>query len=393
MAISQTTFTTPNAEKYLNQLCKHWNHRFPVTYTPYEGWIPFSAEKICKLDAEEGVLRIRLSLADSGQMEQFQNMVVEHLRRFAFREEPGQLIWSDGDEEDAASFATVPDFVEQEVEATGILKDHAVRVSGRTVVMTYSEGPGRPLLLFHGLGGSARSFVPVMPALEAAGFRPVAVNMPGYRGSDRLYDDFPTLEQFAEHLRGLLDEIAIMRADILGHSLGGVLASTLAHFHPDRVDRMVLSSPPRGFGLGGPENWPEAHTKRIADLIAEGPELYAQKRAASLCAEGADEPAVEAVRGEMARLTPEGLRAASSLYARADLHRLLAESTSPIHFLSGDRDRIVPANVVAEHGAVLGKAVTAMTGVGHAGYAEDSEQFAEAVIGGFTSLPILSSIV
>lgn len=391
MAIAQTSFVTPHAEKYLQQLCKHWNHRFPVTYTPYEGWIPFSADKICKLDAEDGALRIRLSLADGAQLVQFKNMVAEHLRRFAFREDPGELAWSDGSDEDAASFATVPDFVEQSVEATGLLKDHTVRVSGKKVVLTYSEGPGRPLLLFHGLGGSAHSFTAVMPAFEADGFRPVSVNMPGYGGSDALADQFPTVEQFATHLHDLLDEMAVMRADILGHSLGGVLATALASTYPDRIERMVLSSPPLGFGLGAPDKWPEAQTKRVSDLITEGPELYASKRAAGLCAEGANREAVEAVRREMARLTPEGLRAASSLYARADLRKMLADSNVPFQFLSGDRDRIVPATVVAEHAAALGKVVTEMKDVGHAGYVEDSDQFARVALAAFAAMPSSSA--
>lgn len=386
MPISQAHFATANAERYLQQLCKHWNHRFPVTYTPFEGWVPFSDKKICKLDAEEGVLRIRLSLADAAQLEQFKAMVENHLGRFAFREEPAALDWTDGDDGDAASFATVPDFIDEAGEPTGFLKDHVVRANGKKVVVTYSEGPGDPLLLFHGLGGSSHSFAAIMPDLEAAGFRPVAVNMPGYGGSDALDDEFPTIEQFSEHLANLLDEMAIMRADVLCHSLGGVMAAILASAHPERVKRMVLSSPPRGFGLGDPTTWPEAQTKRVLDLTSEGPELYAKKRAPGLCAENASDEAIEAVRREMARLTPEGLRAASSLFARSDLRALLDGSAVPFSFLSADLDRIVPAVIVAEHGSVLGKPVTPLVGVGHAAYVEDSKQFTQAVLAALSEM-------
>lgn len=388
MAISQASFPTPHARKYMKQLVGHWGHRFPVTHTPYEGWVPFSREKVCKLDAEDDVLRIRLSVADESRLPGFESMVEEHLRRFAFREDLPALQWLRGTGED------IPPFVEEEEhddfgsEPTGELRDWTIRVGGRAVVLTYAEGPGDALLLFHGLGGSARSFAPVMAAFEEAGYRPIAVNMPGYGGSDPLRQDYPTPQELAAHIRGIMDEIALQQADVLGHSLGGVLAASLAHYHPERVGRMVLSSPPLGFGLGEPDTWPESMTRRVADLEEEGPVLYAQKRAAGLCSSaGASDEAVAMVREQMERLTPEGLRTASSLFARANLRGLLAGTDVPLHFLSAERDRIVPAEVVNEHAAATGGQVTLLAGVGHAGYCEDPGQFTKAALAALAQLP------
>lgn len=74
-----------HASKYLQQLCKHFAHRRPVTFDPQSGEIDFSTGQ-CRLRAEEGVLHLALTAPDAAHMEQLQDVVVRHLVRFAFRE-------------------------------------------------------------------------------------------------------------------------------------------------------------------------------------------------------------------------------------------------------------------------------------------------------------------
>jgi uncharacterized protein len=76
---------TEQASKYLQQLCKHFAHRRPVTFDPTSGEIEFSTGT-CKLEAQDGVLRLALTAPDAAHMEQLQDVVVRHLVRFAFRE-------------------------------------------------------------------------------------------------------------------------------------------------------------------------------------------------------------------------------------------------------------------------------------------------------------------
>jgi hypothetical protein len=51
---------TERASIYLQQLCKHFAHKIPVTFTPEQGQITFSAG-ICRLEASDGIL-VQLSL-------------------------------------------------------------------------------------------------------------------------------------------------------------------------------------------------------------------------------------------------------------------------------------------------------------------------------------------
>lgn len=77
---------TPNASRYLQQLCKHFTHKLPVAFDERSGEIAFSIGQ-CRLTARDGLLRLSLASEDEEKMAQLQDVVVRHLLRFAFREE------------------------------------------------------------------------------------------------------------------------------------------------------------------------------------------------------------------------------------------------------------------------------------------------------------------
>ena len=51
MPSSQARVSTASASRYLQQVCKHWSHKFAVEFTPEKGHIPFSDGRICNLEA------------------------------------------------------------------------------------------------------------------------------------------------------------------------------------------------------------------------------------------------------------------------------------------------------------------------------------------------------
>lgn len=84
---------TPNGSRYLQQLCKHWSHRFPeTTFDPETGRVPFADDRTLTLRAEPNTLTLALDAPDDGQA-RMQGVVMEHLRRFAFREELAEPEW------------------------------------------------------------------------------------------------------------------------------------------------------------------------------------------------------------------------------------------------------------------------------------------------------------
>ena len=85
MPSSQARVPTASASRYLQQVCKHWSHKFAVEFTSEKGHIPFSDGRICNLEATPDVLSLRAEAPDAEALEQLQRVVVEHVKRFAFR--------------------------------------------------------------------------------------------------------------------------------------------------------------------------------------------------------------------------------------------------------------------------------------------------------------------
>ncbi|HEY4031279.1 MAG TPA: DUF2218 domain-containing protein [Caulobacteraceae bacterium] len=85
MSVAVTRVPTAHASRYLQQLCKHWSHKYPVEFTPENGRIEMSAAVLI-LDADGEGLGLRLS-AEPENLERMEGVVAEHLQRFAFREE------------------------------------------------------------------------------------------------------------------------------------------------------------------------------------------------------------------------------------------------------------------------------------------------------------------
>lgn len=84
MPKSRAVVTTEHASRYLQQLCKHWGHKFSVDFTPSKGRIDLGEGRVVDLTADATTLTVEVEAADLPRMQQ---VVVDHIVRFAFREE------------------------------------------------------------------------------------------------------------------------------------------------------------------------------------------------------------------------------------------------------------------------------------------------------------------
>jgi pimeloyl-ACP methyl ester carboxylesterase len=118
-----------------------------------------------------------------------------------------------------------------------------VDVGGIDVAVQDSGGDGPVVLLVHGLSSYGSYWARVIEALPARGTRVIAVDLPGYGASGRDASWPYTPPWYATVLVGLLDTLDVERAAVIGHSMGGQIALTLALDAPDRVSALVLSAP------------------------------------------------------------------------------------------------------------------------------------------------------
>lgn len=104
-------------------------------------------------------------------------------------------------------------------------------------------GQGPPVLLLHGFGDSVYSWRHNIKPLVQAGFRVVALDLPGLGESETPAGFAFTVEAVAAQITAFLDALNVDRVDVVGNSLGGNLALFLARYHPDRIRRIVLTGP------------------------------------------------------------------------------------------------------------------------------------------------------
>jgi lipase len=113
-----------------------------------------------------------------------------------------------------------------------------VPVSGGelTVALWGLPGDGPPVLAIHGITANHLAWGMVAPLVAGS---VVAPDLRGRGGSGSLPGPFGMAAHAADCV-AVLDALGIERAVVVGHSMGGFVASVLAHRHPSRVARLVL---------------------------------------------------------------------------------------------------------------------------------------------------------
>jgi pimeloyl-ACP methyl ester carboxylesterase len=100
-------------------------------------------------------------------------------------------------------------------------------------------GKGRPLVLIHGIPTSSFLWRDMIPELSKQG-RVIALDLPGFGFSDPPSDGDYTISNYARILGSFLDALAIKRATLVCHDLGGPIALTYAIRHPRNCQRLVI---------------------------------------------------------------------------------------------------------------------------------------------------------
>jgi pimeloyl-ACP methyl ester carboxylesterase len=118
------------------------------------------------------------------------------------------------------------------------------RLENRTVALFglgvhYLEGgQGRPVIFLHGLGGTSESWRAAATTL-ASGMRVFVPDQIGFGASDKPFLDY-SIVTLVDFLAEFMDAAGLEKASLVGHSMGGRVASLFALEHPERVERLVL---------------------------------------------------------------------------------------------------------------------------------------------------------
>lgn len=126
---------------------------------------------------------------------------------------------------------------------------HLLPVSndGEPLSMAYmdvapAQPNGRTVVLLHGRNFPSSYWAPVIKMLSEAGFRVVVPDQIGFGKSSKPTGELH-FDNLARNTIALLDHLQINKADIVAHSLGGMLGVRIARAYPDRVAHLVLTAP------------------------------------------------------------------------------------------------------------------------------------------------------
>ncbi|WP_043394439.1 alpha/beta fold hydrolase [Mycolicibacterium llatzerense] len=134
--------------------------------------------------------------------------------------------------------------------------EHTVTVGNRRIYVA-EAGSGPAVVLLHGGGPGASGVTNYSRNIDALAqhYRVLVPDMPGYGRSSKGIDKSDPFGSLADAMRGMLDELSISTAHLIGNSYGGAAALRLALDTPGRVGKLVLMGPG---GIGTTRGLPTA---------------------------------------------------------------------------------------------------------------------------------------
>jgi len=128
------------------------------------------------------------------------------------------------------------------------VKFFPIHTEGQDVRMAYMDiaptqnANGRTVVLFHGKNFGGYYWTNVIKALTVRGFRVVVPDQIGFGKSSKPFIHY-SFHQMARWNKALLDTLGIQKANILGHSMGGMLATRFALMYPAATEKLLLEDP------------------------------------------------------------------------------------------------------------------------------------------------------
>lgn len=229
----------------------------------------------------------------------------------------------------------------------GLKKEVRLANGIRLAYVELGDPKGEPLLLLHGYTDTSRSWSVLVPHLP--GYRLLIPDQRGHGAADAPECCYGP-SQFAYDARLLMDALGVNRAAVAGHSMGSMVAMTMAAEYPDRVSSIILigstALPPVV-----PGNWLYDEVAALKFPLARTSEFMREWHPSNQPT-SVDPQFADAVMEEIMAIQPHVWRSVMRELLRFPVARHAGDVEVPVLILSGGKDPLFPP----EHHAALLKA-------------------------------------
>lgn len=247
-------------------------------------------------------------------------------------------------------------------------------LSYRQGQIAYREtGTGQTLFFLHGMNGNSKSWENLFYSLSSS-FRVVAWDAPSFGGSDVFGDN---IEEYKNAAKALIETLKLKKIILIGHSMGGLIASQLAYDNDVSVSGLILSSTHLGFGCKKGEPLMERYANRLKTFSTKLSDIdYAMERAKRNTPEGTSESVIKFLANVALDIRKESIRDGGRMSQEADNTNICKDLKVPVLILSGGKDTVISTEMHASLIAALPRAhKVVFPKAGHASFAEYPDQF------------------
>jgi 3-oxoadipate enol-lactonase len=248
-------------------------------------------------------------------------------------------------------------------------------------VNVIDRGEGEPVVFLHAFPLQAAMWDYQIDALDGS-CRSIAIDLPGFGQSPPPADPGgASMLGWADLVAGVLEQLGVTSATIVGASMGGYLAMAVLRHHPDLVEQLVL------VGSRARSDDPQVAQRRSGqqDRLREGtePEVLAKEIVEGLLSSGSMSRSdlVEYVHALAAGADPDGwIAALEAMKDRPDSMLLLRQSDVRALVIVGELDRVTPIAEAMSLRSLLKGELVVVPNVGHLPNVEDPLAFNDALL-------------
>lgn len=240
-----------------------------------------------------------------------------------------------------------------------------------------TAGEGVPIVYIHGNTASSRWFSRVM---DMPGFKTFALDMPNFGRSSAL-PVAPDIHVYADYVKKFIDALHIGKPVLVGHSLGGAVAQSLAVRYPDAIRALVLvdSSSPQGL-LTPKDRYP------FIEMMRKDRNLLSKALAATAPILQ-DQAFFESLVDDAAAMAEKAWTGNADALSYFDVTDKCKEFSKPVLVLWGRKDYIITETMARETASAFPKGrLEILEDIGHSVIVENPGQFRELVLGFLNSI-------